>query len=196
MTRALALLGGDPASEPRLRSFATWLVDEAVPAGGLGPEEPARVLDRHIVDSLLFAEPLGRPLPTTVLDVGSGVGLPGIPLALAFPEVSMTLLDRSQRRCDLMLRAVRIHGIENCEIVRSDVATYDRIHQAVVARASLPPDRLAPHLVRLLAPRGVAIVGLSRAQRPDVAVASYGEVLEVGQDVLDSPVWVLRMAAQ
>ena len=65
--------------------------------------EPERMLTHHLLDSLAILPMLGAgPL----LDVGSGAGLPGIPLAIARPELYVTLLDSSQKRCGFMQQAV------------------------------------------------------------------------------------------
>ena len=58
--------------------------------------------------------------PDEVLDVGTGVGLPGIPLAILFPETMVTLLDRGGRRVRLLHRAVRVLGLPNVVIAQGD----------------------------------------------------------------------------
>jgi len=85
----------------KLARYRDWLRDEAIPAGGLGPKERRRLESRHIADSLLFGAGFGA-VPEHVRDLGSGVGLPGIPLAVAHPRSQLELVDRSQRRVDLM----------------------------------------------------------------------------------------------
>lgn len=173
-------------------------------AGALGPDEALRILDRHLADSLCFAGVLGTPLPSPVLDVGSGSGLPGIPIAIAFPPVRVTLLDRSEKRAALLRRAIRVLGVENAAVLEGDVAGVDRTYPALTFRASLSPEAAMRAVPRLLDPGGVAVLGLSRAQAPDQGplrrVAS-----EVGldiatkpipADILDSPAWLLRMTLQ
>ena len=64
----------------QLQTYGRWLADEGVTAGGIGPEEPRRLFDRHLADSLTFLAGIPSSA-TTLLDVGSGVGLPGIPIA-------------------------------------------------------------------------------------------------------------------
>lgn len=171
-----------------LTRYRDWLAEEAIPGGGLGPAESSRLDTRHIADSLLFLGAL--PSEVEVLDIGSGAGLPGIPLAIAEPGSRFTLLDRSQRRCDLMRRAIRVLDLENVQVVQGDLAGWHQEVPAVVTRASLPPDLLRDELERILAPQGVGLVGGSWVAAPDHVGFS---TKEVGSKILDQPVWILMM---
>ncbi len=172
-----------------LEQYRGWLLTEAIPAGGIGPKEGSRVSDRHIGDSLLFSWPfLGAP--TSVLDLGSGVGLPGIPLAILWPSTAVILLDRSEKRVDLARRAARILGLDNVEMVREDLEVTDMSSGAVVSRAVLPPKRLLPHVSRLVQPGGMGVAGGSWRQPPQV---KGWETVEISLEMLDRPVWLLIM---
>lgn len=183
---------GPQGLEPGLERFGRWLLDEAVPAGGLGAIEPGDLAARHLLDSLLFAAPRhGDQPPTRILDLGTGVGLPGIPLALAFPGTEVIMIDRSTRRCRLAGRAVRVLGLANASVVRADVFS-DELPRAdlVVSRAAIPPPRLLPVLERLVT--SVGVVGGSHRNKP---VASGYETIEIPRGVLDREVWLLMMAS-
>lgn len=186
-----------PDQESRLLRFAQWLIEEAIPAGGLGPDEASRVGNRHLGDSLLFA--VGwrdRRRPETMIDLGSGVGLPGIPLAIAFPEAAVVLLDRSGRRSELAERAVRVVGVENVTIAGEELSDHHDRYSAAVARALLPPERLIPLLTRVLDPGGIAVVGERWGEHEPVAPPPAGfDRIIVPPEVLDSPVGLLRMTA-
>jgi 16S rRNA G527 N7-methylase RsmG len=184
----------------QLWRYARWLGDEGVRIGGIGPGEIERIWSRHICDSLVF----GRGLETgdEVLDVGSGVGLPGVPLTVAFPGARITLLDRSGRRIDALHRVTRLMKIEPT-IVEQDVTQWSKPVDRLVFRASLPiPDamRIAG---RLLTVAGEAWFGLGRGEHPEAVAAwqrrphrveglSAAEV-RVPPGILDSPVWLLRI---
>jgi len=170
-----------------LGRLSRWLVVEALPAEGIGPREGPGVVSRHVADSLLLAAPL--PLAArTHLDVGSGVGLPGLPLAVVFPGAEVVLADRSGRRCRLARRAVRVLGLDNVTVLEADVADLDRRAEGVVSRGALPPEALRPVLSRLVADGGVAVVAGSTARRPE----EPGFVtLAVPADVLGEPRWLL-----
>ena len=125
-----AIFAGLGLSEDQIHTlqlYADWLITEAVPAGGLGPREGERLWQRHIGDSLTFAAGWSD-VPPEILDVGTGVGLPGIPLAVLFPDTMVTLLDRGGRRVRLVHRAVRILDLPNVVIAKGDafsVADYN-----------------------------------------------------------------------
>ena len=179
-----------------LVSYADWLIEEAIPVGGIGPDEANRIFDRHVADSLVFAAGWLES-PATLIDVGSGVGLPGIPLAIAAPETSVTLLDRSQRQTDLARRAIRILALEEVSVVTGDAAHHHQRYKAAVFRASYPADQALAVAVRLLEPNGVAVIGLhrgpSRPTIPDAIPDTKIEILETNEGILDSPAWLLRM---
>jgi 16S rRNA (guanine(527)-N(7))-methyltransferase RsmG len=178
-----------PDQGARLQTYRDWLLTEAVAAGGLGPNEADRVDNRHIGDSLLFAGGFERA-PSQILDVGSGVGLPGIPLAVLMPDTRFRLLDRSGRRVDLMKRAVRVLDLENVEVIRGDLTDWHYPVDGIVSRASLSPERALIDFERILEPDGVAVIGGSWASKPEV---NGFELLEVPAPVLDQRVWLLIM---
>jgi 16S rRNA (guanine527-N7)-methyltransferase len=83
--------------------------------------EPERMLTHHLLDSLAIAPHIGTgPL----LDVGSGAGLPGIPLAILRPDLKVTLLDASQKKCGFMQQAAIELKLANVAVVHGRVETY------------------------------------------------------------------------
>ncbi|MEA2058436.1 MAG: RsmG family class I SAM-dependent methyltransferase, partial [Actinomycetota bacterium] len=131
------------------------------------------------------------------LDLGSGVGLPGIPLAIAQPATEITLADRSGRRCRLARRAIRVLGLENVQVRETDAARVDGRYDIVTFRACLPTAEAFPIAVGVLTPGGVAVGGASRTRAPEPITFGdrVAEVISVPAGVLDSPAWLLRMAA-
>lgn len=175
-----------------LTRYGEWLGSEGIAAGGIGPDEVARIEKRHLADSLLFASQFPHD-SSEVLDLGSGVGLPGIPLAVALPQVRFTLIDRSGRRQDLLKRVIRILGLENCQAIQGEIESLQMTAPVVVARASLPPDEMRPVTQRLLSPGGLAVIAGSWRDRPE----HFGWTsVEIPADVLDHPVWLLIMRRQ
>jgi 16S rRNA (guanine(527)-N(7))-methyltransferase RsmG len=145
----------------RLDGLAQWLATEGVEAGGLGPHEGSRVWERHILDSLMFARGWDVA-PDTIVDVGTGIGLPGLPLAVALPDRSFALVDRSGRRIRLIRRAVRQFGLENVEAIESEAEAFFAARgpaDAVVMRGVLQPASLPAFVGRAVAVGGVLVAG-------------------------------------
>lgn len=182
----------DRAQIELLGTYRDWLRTEAIPAGGLGPAEENRLNDRHLADSLLFARPFTNP-PESLADLGTGVGLPGVPLAILWPETKVHLVDRSGKRIDLARRACRVLGLENVVSHHVDLENLSRHFPAIVSRATIPPDRMSRHLRRLLLPGGLAVVGGSWTSEPDMP---DWDTVEIPAEILDRAIWLLIMRRQ
>jgi 16S rRNA (guanine527-N7)-methyltransferase len=182
----------DPAQIELLEAYTSWLEDEAISAGGIGPDEKGRLEKRHIVDSLLFASCFPNETDW-VRDIGSGVGLPGIPLAVLLPDTDFELLDRSGRRVDLMRRAVRVLGLNNVEVVQGEIERISVPSPVLVSRAALSPAGTSRRANHLLTVGGTAILGGSWVKRP---VHAGWKTVEIPRMVLDQPVWLLIMRRQ
>lgn len=180
-----------PDQDALLHQFHDWLLTEALAAGGIGPRETDRIQDRHIADSLIYAKFFA--VPPILWDLGSGVGLPGIPLAIMFPETEHVLIDRSGRRVNLMKRAIRVLGLDNVTVRQEEIARLQGPVPVVVSRASLPPEQLRTHLERFLEPGGVAVIGGSWVAPP---VHDGWITEEVVLRSLDRRVWLLIMRRQ
>ena len=188
-----------------LEEYAAWLRTEAIPAGGLGPREGERIWSRHLGDSLLFAIGWPGDSPTEILDVGTGVGLPGIPLSILWPRTRVTLLDRGGRRVRLLYRAVRVLGLPNVIIAQGDAFAVADEWAGMVARGALRAPEMVGLSARLLSPGGCAVLGLSRQATPPertrdlIGVAEAlglgAELAEVPAGILDGPAWLLIMRA-
>jgi 16S rRNA (guanine527-N7)-methyltransferase len=178
----------------QLQTFVEWLKAEAVGAGGLGPNEAVRVWTRHVADSLAFAFAWREV-------TGSGVGLPGIPLAVLWPDTLVTLLDRSGRRIDLARRATRLVKLANVDIQQGEVDGQRPGWEAVVSRAVFAPDRAMRAANALLAPSGIAVIGLrGKAATSDLSSKPAGgrsvSTVALPPTVLDGPVSLLIMGSR
>lgn len=185
-----------------LARTADWLEDEAIPAGGLGPHEGDRIWSRHLADSLAFACGWRRSKPPSrLLDVGAGVGLPGLPLAILWPQINVTLLDRAGKRIDLAKRAVRSLGLDNVEVRQGDAVSEPSEWDGAVFRAVFPPNRALEVAASVLKPAGIAVIGRrgSELSTPPVA-RSVGDravlSVEVPPTVLDGSVSLLIMGSR
>lgn len=195
----------DDVAREQLEAYALWLEAEAIPAGGLGPREGERLWTRHIADSIVFAAGWRGKAPTELLDVGTGVGLPGVPLAILWPECEVTLLDRGGRRIRLLERVVRVLDLHNISVFQGDVFDVADEFAGVAYRGSVKASEAVGLSAKLLDIPGTAVLGLSRREEPPertrdlVGVAAAmgldAEVVGVPPTILDGPAWLLIMRA-
>ena len=144
----------------------------------LGSSEPSWIVEHVIADSLLFA----RVIPAgsrTLCDVGSGAGIPGIPLAAIMPSVDVTLLEARQKRGSFLAAVIRELGLANCRLVIrriEDAEVELRGHfDVAVMRCAGNPTALWPEIRPLLKEGGVAIA----SGPPSARVVEFGDWLEV-----------------
>ena len=122
---------------------------------------PDSLLERHLLDSLRAAEHL---LGTKVADVGSGAGLPGIPLAIARPELDIRLIERSARRCDFLRHVKMRLDLDQVEVEEADVSRHPRCSgfDTAVARALAPPRQALVLLMPLVTNSGRVVLYLGK----------------------------------
>jgi 16S rRNA G527 N7-methylase RsmG len=164
----------DKHAQSHLERLATMLAAEI--GHGLGQRE--EVWERHVMDSLAAASEL--PARGRVADVGSGLGLPGLPLAIAHPFLAFTLVEPRGERVRWLRHTVDELALPNVEVVKArwvDVPT--RRYQLAVARALAKPDA-AIRLLRAGPPVDRLVLFLSRRDalgRPGVTMLDNGRAL-------------------
>lgn len=196
---ARAVFGDRYAAAER---YVALLAGPGVIRGLIGPREADRLWERHMLNSAVVGELVSAGMQ--VLDVGSGAGLPGIPLALARPDLAVTLLEPMARRVAWLQEVVaelelpvRVHRgrVEDARI-RSELGGWD----VVTARAVAPLGRLASWCLPLVVPDGrlLAIKGASageEAERDADAVRSAGggavDIVQCGAAVVRPPTTVV-----
>ena len=103
--------------------------------------DPGEMIARHLLDSLAVLPHLEQG---HTLDVGTGAGLPGIPLAIARPDQTFTLLDGNGKKARFVRQARRELGLENVEVVHARVEQYRKAPSQIISRAfAALPDMLA-----------------------------------------------------
>ena len=182
----------------RAQRYAEILAGAGVERGLLGPREVDRLWDRHILNSAAIAELLETG--ERVADIGSGAGLPGIPLALARPDLRVTLIEPLLRRSEFLREVVDDLGLD-MTIVRGraeDLSVRQQVGEmdAVVSRAVASLDKLTEWGMPLLRLDGrMAAIKGERAEQEirehRRVMASLGavdvRVMRCGADYLDPP---------
>jgi len=140
--------------------YARLLATEGTVRGLIGPREVPRLWERHLLNSAAIASLV--PVGARVVDVGSGAGLPGIPLALARPDLTVTLLEPLARRVAFLTECVHRLGLERVTVVRGRAEEGPIRRQlggadVVTARAVAPLDKLAGWCLPLLRPGGLLL---------------------------------------
>lgn len=191
------------AQFPRLNRYVDILRSRGVAWGLLGPNEADRLWDRHILNSAALSGLIAAD--SAVADVGSGAGLPGIPLALLRPDLRMMLIEPLLRRFSFLAQTVEeLQITDRVEVVRSRAEDHHQTYDVVVARALAPLDRLIGWCNPLRASNGLilALKGssaadeLSSARRPIEAAQLDAEVLTVRAHPDVGPATVVRLSAR
>lgn len=141
---------------------------------------PARIIDRLFLDSLLFLSVL--PAGTSrLLDVGSGAGIPGLPLKIVEPDLSVTLIEAHRRRTSFLATLVRELRLEGVHVLRGraeslieEVPSLEGGFDAVVTRAFGPPALVAPLALRFLRPGGRFVASGPPSGKPSSELAGLG----------------------
>ncbi|MGH8794124.1 MAG: 16S rRNA (guanine(527)-N(7))-methyltransferase RsmG [Stackebrandtia sp.] len=182
--------------------YAELLAGEAVLRGLIGPREAERLWDRHLLNCAVLGELIDSD--ADVLDVGSGAGLPGIPLAIARPDLWVTLVEPMERRSGFLDEVVALLGLPNVEVVRAraEQVTPRGKADAVTSRAVAPLGKLVGWCLPLARPGGemLAIKGASAADEASAhadevsrARGTRPEVTTCGDGLLETPTTVIRV---
>ena len=181
-----------PGQEGSIAAFAEFLVGAGIERGLIGPREGERIWDRHIFNCL----PVTQLLPTgaSLFDIGSGAGLPGIVIALARPDLQVTLIEPLERRVEFLNEAVA--AITDLpfpiQVLRGRAQDVKKSADFVTARAVAPLEKLKKmswHMVKtggsLLAMKGESaateMVGVKGAELHEIKLdgIELGRIISV-----------------
>ena len=176
-----------PEREAEIRRYAQFLATAGIERGLIGPREGERIWERHIFNSLFPTTLL--PQGATLFDIGSGAGLPGIVIALARPDLKVTLIEPLERRVEFLKEAVEGSEIQ---VIRGRAQDVKKSADFITARAVAPLEKLKKmcwHMLKmngsLLAMKGESaaaeMAGISHAKLHEITLAGIGlgRVVEV-----------------
>ncbi|MGP9503939.1 16S rRNA (guanine(527)-N(7))-methyltransferase RsmG [Specibacter sp. AOP5-B1-6] len=184
------------------KRYVEHLATSGIERGLIGPREVPRLWSRHVLNCAVVAELIDEG--AKVADVGSGAGLPGLCLAIARPDLYLTLIEPLERRVIWLEEVVMDLGLSNVEIVRARAeAAIGKVECTVVtARAVSALNNLAALTIPLLGGEGELLAIKGRSADEEVAKAAktlkklggvLTEVLVAGQEILEEPTTVVRV---
>jgi 16S rRNA (guanine527-N7)-methyltransferase len=185
--------------------YVEHLATSGTERGLIGPREIPRLWGRHVLNCAVIESEIAQG--SHVADVGSGAGLPGLCLAIARPDLELTLIEPLERRVIWLQEVVDDLGLDNVTIMRTraELAVGMVKADVVTARAVSALSNLAGLTIPLLDGEGevVAIKGRSAAEELEKAakvIRRLGgvqtSVVTVGQDLLDEPTTVVRIVVK
>jgi 16S rRNA (guanine527-N7)-methyltransferase len=125
--------------EDQIQRYAQFLAGAGIERGLIGPKEGDRIWERHIANCIPITTII--PQGVRVVDIGSGAGLPGVVIALARPDLKVSLVEPLQRRVDFLNEIVAELGLD-IEVIRGRAERVKKQFEVVTARAVAPLEKL------------------------------------------------------
>jgi 16S rRNA (guanine527-N7)-methyltransferase len=196
-----ALFERYPAARSNLEEFVSVLATDGLTRGLIGPREVDRLWSRHVANSAVVEELV--PEGSSMVDVGSGAGLPGIPIALVRPDISMILVEPLLRRSTFLSEVVeRLQLADRVTVLRGRAEEVSLQVDVVTARAVAPLDRLAGWTLPLAKLGGTVLALKGENADTELQDASDelermggggAQVLTVGAAIVNPPTTVIRI---
>jgi 16S rRNA (guanine527-N7)-methyltransferase len=175
----------DEMARDRLERFTQLIASYRDAARLTGLESPADVRGVLVRDSLALVPFVSELAPSEVADLGSGAGVPGIPLAVAMPDISLTLFERSARKASFLEIAVNTLKLPNVQVAARDPLAEREAERfpCVVIRSVAPVNKLTEIADRLLAPDGrlMGFASVEAGENLDEEVAPKLRVERTGE---------------
>ena len=174
---------GTPGPQQQLLDAYAELVRQYSPTLDLvAPGDLDRFDCRHVADSLRALEVVRAAPAGPAVDVGSGAGLPGVPLAISEPARHWRLLEPRRRRAGFLEAVIRELDLANCEVIAATsreavVRGLGGAHSVAVARALARPSEAANLCRPLVAAGGIVVVFVGRSAEPVPNAVSVGDGL-------------------
>lgn len=183
--------------------YAESLATDGTQRGLIGPREVPRLWDRHLLNCGALGHLMAEG--SSVADIGSGAGLPGLVLAISRPDLRLTLIEPLLRRATYLQEVVDTLELGNVRVVRgrADVLHGKEVFDVVTSRAVAPLERLLGWSMPLVAPHGalIALKGSGIVEEIEEARevlrrfrCGEPEVLPVGEGLIPDPTLAVRVA--
>jgi len=164
----------------RIRAYAELLAGPGIERGLIGPREADRIWERHIFNCLPITQLLKEG--STLFDVGSGAGLPGIVIALARPDLHVTLIEPLERRVEFLKEAVA--GLD-IEVIRGQAQDVRATAHYVSARAVAPLEKLKKMSWHLLKTGGSLMAIKGRSAEEEMSLVPKAILHEVNLEGIE-----------
>ncbi|NYE36349.1 16S rRNA (guanine527-N7)-methyltransferase [Nocardioides cavernae] len=182
--------------------YTELLATEGVLRGLIGPREAPRLWERHVLNSAVIEEAI--PHGSTVCDIGTGAGLPGIVLAIARQDLAVTLVEPLLRRTTFLAEVVEELELDQVTVVRGRAEDLhgDATFDVVTSRAVAPLGRLLGWSMPLVAPSGALLAMKGQSIHEEIAAArdvlatwrcGEPQVLEVGAAKIEPTTTLVRV---
>ena len=157
------LLAHFPGREEQIQRYAELLSSTGIERGLIGPKEGDRIWERHIANCI----PITTIIPNGVRvgDIGSGAGLPGIVIALARPDLKVSLIEPLQRRVDFLNEVIAELALD-VEVIRGRAERVKKQFEIVTARAVAPLEKLIQISWHMI-PRGGSLMAIKGESAAD-----------------------------
>ena len=155
---------------PLAEQYAYLLATDGVVKGLIGPREVPRIWDRHIMNSAVVVPRV--PHGSSVADIGTGAGLPGLVWEIARPDLTVTLVEPLLRRTRFLEETVDALGLDNVIVVRARAEDVHETYDVVTARAVAALDKLGRWCLPLVKKGGVLLALKGRTAQEEVTAAT------------------------
>ena len=190
---------------PLAELYAELLATEGVIRGLIGPREAPRLWERHLLNSAVLGEAV--PEGSSVVDLGTGAGLPGLVLAIARPDLEVTLVEPLLRRTTFLLEVVSELGLGEVTVVRGRAEELhgERRFDVVTSRAVAPLGRLLDWSMPLVEGSGALVAMKGRSVGDEIAssqstlrrwTCAVPEVLSLGEGIVEPVTTAVRVTWQ
>ena len=178
-----------PVAVSRLASHARLVLEESARLHLTTITTPAAFLERHLGEAFEGARHIGTDRSGTLLDLGSGNGYPGIPIAVARPSLRAVLAEASHKKAEFLRRALAAAGLAGGSVLEAQVQRATDLDalapiEVLVTRAAGRWESIVPRLASALSPGGLVLIWAGATAAEIVRRASWRRLELVSCDLL------------